>query len=99
MLATLPFTPDAALAGTRHLLASYPQVGERDCLSSGFNPTLRGDDGRGWLSEGYYGLDQGLLVMMLENARSGLIWRLLRGCPYFASGLRRAGFGGGWLSP
>lgn len=99
MLATLPFTPDAALSGTRHLLACYPQLGEGECLASGFNPTLTGDDGRGWLSEGYYGLDQGLLVMMLENARSGLIWKLLRGCSYIASGLRHAGFSGGWLSP
>jgi hypothetical protein len=99
MLATLPFTPDAALSGTRHLLASYPQVGQGDRLSSGFNPTIKGDDGRGWLSEGYYGLDQGLLVMMLENARSGLIWKLLRGCPYIRTGLKHAGFDGGWLAP
>ena len=51
----------------------------------------------GWLSEGWYGLDQGLLVMMIENHRSDLIWKLLRGCPYVRSGLKRAGFEGGWL--
>jgi hypothetical protein len=99
MLATLPFTPDAALSGTRNLLACYPQLAEGECLASGFNPTLRGDDGRGWISEGYFGLDQGLLVMMLENARSGLIWKLMRGCPHIISGLKNAGFDGGWLSP
>jgi hypothetical protein len=35
---------------------------------------------------------------MIENYRSGLIWRLMRSCPYIAVGLRRAGFRGGWLT-
>jgi hypothetical protein len=34
---------------------------------------------------------------MIENYRSGLLWRLMRQCPYLVSGLRRAGFTGGWL--
>jgi hypothetical protein len=34
---------------------------------------------------------------MIENYRTGLLWRLMRTCPYIASGLRRAGFAGGWL--
>ena len=41
MLATLPFAAEAALAGTRHLLETYPQVCTQDRFSSGFNPTLR----------------------------------------------------------
>jgi hypothetical protein len=46
---------------------------------------------------GYHGLDQGPIVMMIENYRSGLIWRLMLRCPYIIEGLRRAGFTGGWL--
>jgi len=34
---------------------------------------------------------------MIENYRSGLIWRMMRGCRYIVDGLRRAGFSGGWL--
>ena len=98
MLATLPFGADAALSGTRHLLDKYPQVCTEDRFSSGFNPTLIAG-GQGWLSEGWYGLDQGLLVMMIENHRSGLIWNLLRKSPYVQTGLRRTGFAGGWLQP
>jgi hypothetical protein len=97
MLATLPFNAEAALAGTRHLLQNYPQVCAQDRFSSGFNPTLQ-CDGRGWLSEGWYGLDQGLLVLMIQNARDGSLWKLLRGCPYIRAGLTRAGFDDGWLS-
>ena len=98
MLASLPFDAKAALAGTRHLLTAYPQVCTRKRFASGFNPTLSGA-GSGWVSEGWYGLDQGLLVMMIENYRTGLIWRILRGCPYIRTGLKRVGFEGGWLTP
>ena len=35
--------------------------------------------------------------MMIENYRTELIWRLMRDCPYIGTGLRRAGFRGGWL--
>jgi hypothetical protein len=34
---------------------------------------------------------------MIENYRSEFIWRLMRSCPYIVTGLRRAGFSGGWL--
>jgi hypothetical protein len=96
MLATLPFNAEAALSGTRHLLETYPQVCSNDRFASGFNPTLsaRGD---GWLSEGCYGLDQGLLVMMIENHRTGLLWEITRQCPTIRAGLTGAGFSGGWL--
>jgi hypothetical protein len=36
---------------------------------------------------------------MIENYRSGLIWRLMRNCAPIVRGLRRAGFTGGWLGP
>jgi hypothetical protein len=96
MLATLPFAAEVALAGTRRLLEMYPQVCSQDRFSSGFNPTLQSETG-GWLSEGWYGLDQGLLVMMIQNHRTGLIWEIMRHCSYVRDGLKRAGFEGGWL--
>jgi hypothetical protein len=97
MLATLPFGSEQALEGTRHLLRTYPEVCRQDRFCSGFNPTLT-KHGAGWLSDGWYGLDQGLLVMMIENYRTGMIWSILRKCPYVRTGLERAGFDGGWLS-
>jgi hypothetical protein len=96
MLATLPFGADAALAGTRGLLELHPKVCHQDRFSSGFNPTLSDGNG-GWLSTGWYGLDQGLLVMMIENHRTGMIWEIMRHCSYVHDGLQRAGFEGGWL--
>ena len=34
---------------------------------------------------------------MVENYLTGLVWELMRGCPYIVRGLERAGFRGGWL--
>jgi hypothetical protein len=34
---------------------------------------------------------------MIENYRTGLIWEIMRRCPYVKVGLRRAGFRGSWL--
>ncbi len=96
-LASLPFAPEIALSATRNLLEQFPRVAPEGRFSSGFNPTLVDDDARGWLSPGWFGLDQGLLVLMIENHRSGLLWRLMRSCEYISAGLERAGFRGGWL--
>ena len=65
--------------------------------ASGFNPGLIDAGRKCWVSAGHYGLDQGIVTMMIENHRTQLIWRLMQKCPYVVDGLRRAGFTGGWL--
>jgi hypothetical protein len=97
-LASLPFAPQIVLAALRELCARYPQITQASRLPSGFNPTLPGEGPQGWVSEGYFGLDQGAIVLMIENYRSQLLWRLMRRCPYIAAGLRSAAFTGGWLA-
>ena len=51
----------------------------------------------GWFEDDYLGIDQGPIVLMAENHRSGLIWRLMKQDPYVVRGLCRAGFTGGWI--
>src|ERR1019366_4269522 len=41
-----------------------------------------------WVSPWHYGLNQGPIVLMIENYRSGFLWRLMRNCPYIARGFR-----------
>jgi hypothetical protein len=96
-LASLPFAPEIALRAVRNMGRLYPEMVSGQQYASSFNPTLAGADGHVWVSAGCFGLDQGLVVMMLENYRTELIWRLMRDCPYVGTGLRRAGFRGGWL--
>jgi hypothetical protein len=96
-LASLPFAPQVVLPALRRLCERFPQMTMTSRLPGGFNPTVPGDGPQGWVSEGYFGLDQGLIVLMIENYRSQLIWQLMRRCPHIATGLCCAGFGGGWL--
>ena len=53
--------------------------------------------GVGWFDSDYLGIDQGPILAMIENHRSGLVWRVMRTNPYIKAGLKRAGFTGGWL--
>jgi hypothetical protein len=99
VLASLPFAPEIVIEALRNMLARYPEMADEGRLASGFNPSLTGADGRAWVSAGHYGLDQGIVLMMVENHRSGLIWRLMRDCPYIGTGLHCAGFRGGWMQP
>ena len=97
VMASLPFAPEIVFETIRNMLARYPEILPEGRLSSSFNPTLTAADGRAWVSEGHYGLDQGIVLMMTENHRTQFFWRLMRSCPYIRNGLLKAGFRGGWL--
>jgi hypothetical protein len=107
--AAVPFAPELTLPALLALRAAY---GARLFSTYGFldafNPTFtattvpveRGsvDPTSGWVDSDYLGIDEGAIVAMLENYRSGLIWNTMHRNPYIVRGLRRAGFRGGWLA-
>jgi hypothetical protein len=97
VIASLPFAPEIVLPSIRYFDQRFPEMTSKYGFKCSFNPTFSGGSSKGWISKGYYGLDQGPIVLMIENYRSGFIWRLMRSCPYIVTGLRRAGFSGGWL--
>ena len=94
--ASLPFAPEIVVPALEHMNEAYPALTGKYGYKCSFNPTFPARTG-GWISQGHYAIDQGPLVLMIENYRSGLLWRLMRECPYVVDGLRRAGFAGGWL--
>ena len=51
----------------------------------------------GWVDNDYLGIDQGPIVLMIENYRSDFVWAVMRRNPHIRKGLERAGFAGGWL--
>ena len=51
----------------------------------------------GWVSPWKFGLNEGPTILMIENYFSELFWKLFHQCPHVVTGLRRAGFRGGWL--
>jgi hypothetical protein len=96
-LASLPFAPDIVLSTAHNMLHRYPEMISAERYTSSINASLSIAEGRPWISTGHFGLDQGIVVMMIENHRTELIWKLMRACPFLGTGLRRTGFRGGWL--
>ena len=98
--ASLPFAPEIALPTLGYCIheAKLTEANPYGFKAS-FNPTFPEKTGNSgaWVSPWHFGLNQGPIVLMIENHRTGLLWRLMRRCAYLAIGLRRAGFAGGWL--
>lgn len=108
-LGSIAFAPEIVEPVARAMHARYGAgiYGRYGFLDS-FNPTLTDPGtplkhgrivrGVGWVDGDYLGIDQGPIVAMIENQRSGLIWRTMRRNPHIRRGLARAGFTGGWLA-
>jgi len=97
MVSSLAFAPELVLPAVRALWARDEHGNGALIRASGFNPTLSEAGPNGWVSPGVFGLDQGMIVMMIENYLTGLPWRLGRANPFVRAGLSRAGFTDGWL--
>jgi len=97
VVASLPFAPEIVLPSIQYFDETFPEMTSKYGFKCSFNPTFSTTSSNEWISKGYYGLDQGPIVLMIENHRSEFLWRLMRRCPYIIDGLRRAGFKGGWL--
>jgi hypothetical protein len=99
VVASLPFAPEIVLPTLDYFQKLKLHENNPYGFKATFNPTFAetSDLSRPWVSPYHYGLDQGPIVLMIENYRSGLLWRLMRQCPYLVAGLQRANFGGGWL--
>jgi len=105
--ASIAFAPETVVPT---LLSMRDDFGEqlfgRYGFLDAFNPTFRLDvpvqHGRvvpelGWFDTDWLGIDQGPILAMIENHRSGLVWLTMRRNPHVVRGLRAAGFTGGWL--
>lgn len=101
------FAPEVSIPA---LMAMRADWGAQGFNAYGFvdalNPTLnvkadvhqgRIVPGVGWFDTDQLGIDQGPIVAMIENLRTGLVWRTMRRNAYVVRGLQRAGFTGGWL--
>lgn len=107
-VASIAFAPEIAIPAIRAFRARfgehlYQKYGFLDSVNPSFTftdvPLRHGRiiDGIGWVADDYLGIDQGAIVAMIENYRSGLIWSVMRTNPHIRLGLKRAGFTGGWL--
>lgn len=105
---SIPFAPEVTIPAlmamrARHGDRLYTRYGFKDAYNPSYtfvDPGSRTgtvDPVHGWYAADHLGIDQGPILTMLENHRSGLIWRTMRKNPHIARGLKRIGFQGGWL--
>ena len=73
----------------------YREYGFKDAYHLTYN--LGNENSKGWFDPDYLGIDQGAILIQLENYHSELIWKLMKKNPYIINGLHKAGFTGGWL--
>jgi hypothetical protein len=100
VVASLPFAPEIVIDTVRHAIERlHLKQHGRYGFDASFNPTYPDTrrNQHGWVSPWVFGLNQGPIILMIENFQSGLIWKNLSKCSYVAAGLRRAGFRDGWL--
>jgi hypothetical protein len=99
VVSSLPFAPEIVGPTVRHLMTLDLGATRRYGFKPSFNRTfaVEGSPTGWWVSPYHFGIDQGPVVLMIENYRTELIWKIMKRCPYVVEGLRRAGFQGGWL--
>ncbi len=98
---SVPFAPQETIEALHYMYRTYGAdiYGEYGFLDS-FNFTFPVDAGLDediWVNDQYLGIDQGPILIQIENYRSGLVWGLMRENEHIRRGLERAGFTGGWL--
>lgn len=97
---SLPFAPEICLPALETMWQTYYDsligpYGFKDAFNPSF--TACGQLPEGWFDTDYLGIDQGPILLMIENYRTGFLWNLMKRNPYIVKGLQKAGFDGGWL--
>jgi hypothetical protein len=97
---SIPFAPAECISALMHMKNTYgedlyQEYGFRDAYNMAF---VKEDGSKGWFNLDYLGIDQGAILIQLENYQSELVWELMKKNRYIVSGLKKAGFTGGWLN-
>jgi hypothetical protein len=86
-VSSLPYTPEQSMDAMRYF---YHDLGDKVFGEYGFYDAFSIHDN--WYPQRYLAIDQGPQVVMIENYRSGLLWKLFMSAPEVKSGLRLLGF-------
>lgn len=99
VVASLPFAPEIVLPTIEHFATLNLGMLNPFGFKASFNRTYPGGEHHkvGWVTPHHFGIDQGPIALMIENYRTGALWEFMKRCEPLVTGLRRAGFTGGWL--
>jgi hypothetical protein len=96
---SIPFAPEICISALKSMRAHY-----RDSVYGvygffdAFNTSIQNKNGTlGWFDKDYIGIDQGPIIIQIENYQTEFVWSLMKRNPYIVDGLHRCGFSGGWL--
>ncbi|MCI2261824.1 glucoamylase family protein [Xanthomonas indica] len=108
-VSSIVFAPEVVIPATQEMHKRfgdflYSSYGFLDSFNPSFNydiplKTGRMIPNRGWVASDYIGIDQGAIVTMIANYRNEFVWNVMKKNKYIRTGLERAGFTGGWLTP
>jgi hypothetical protein len=86
-LSSFPYTPSESMQALKFF---YYTLGDRLWGEYGFYDAFNLTEG--WVANSYLAIDQGPVIVMIENHRTGLLWELFMSAPEIKQGLNRLGF-------
>ncbi|TSD63041.1 beta-glucosidase [Inquilinus sp. KBS0705] len=86
-ISSLPYTPTQSMNALRFF---YYKLGDKMWGKYGFYDAFNLNDT--WFANSYLAIDQGPIIVMIENYRSGLLWKLFMSCPEVKTGMKGLGF-------
>ena len=86
-LSSLPFAPEIVLPTIESMLEKYGnKIWGKYGFYDSFNPTAN------WVNDDFIGIDQGPMLIMIENFRTGLVWNYVMKDPIIQKGLNKLGY-------
>lgn len=86
-LSSMPFTPTESMKALHYF---YYVMGDRLWKRNGFVDAF--ELNKPWFANSFLAIDQGPIIVMIENHRSGLLWNLMKTCPELKAGMKKLGF-------
>lgn len=91
-LSAFPYTPEYSMKALKHF---YYDLGDKIWSEYGFVDAF--NETKNWYAGSHLAIDQGPIVAMIENYRSGLLWKLFMSCPEIQRGLQKLDFESPWI--
>lgn len=86
-LSSFPYTPEYSMQALKYF---YFDLGDKIWGKYGFTDAF--SESHNWYATSYLAIDEGPIVAMIENYRTGLLWKLFMNIPEIQNGLKRLGF-------
>jgi len=91
-LSAIAYTPEYSMQALKYF---YNNLGDKIWSEYGFVDAF--NETKNWYAESHLAIDQGPIIVMIENYRSGLLWKLFMSCPEIKKGLQKLGFESPWI--